>query len=91
MTATDGDVSPPRPLLHLTQLPGWTLGAPRGIGVPGLTPSDEDVPPDVAPVGGEGEQQQGLQVHAFHQQPVEVGQHRVLHEGNGCFALHLWG
>lgn len=49
----------------------------RGVDVPGdpaLTPADEDVPPDVPLVGGEGEQQQGLQVHALHQQPVEVGQ-----------------
>lgn len=64
----------------------------RGVDVPGgptLTPADEDVPPDVPLVGGEGEQQQGLQVHALHQQPVEVGQDRVLEEGDGCFAVHL--
>lgn len=75
MTATDGDVSPLGPFLHLTQLLGWTLGAPGGVEIPRLTPSNEDIPPDVAPVRGEGEQQQGLQVHALHQQPEEVGQH----------------
>lgn len=43
--------------------------------VPRLTPADEDVAPGVAPVAGEGEQQQRLQVQPLHQQPVEVGQH----------------
>lgn len=68
----------------------WDLAGgadvPQG---PTLTPADEDVPPDVPLVGGEGEQQQGLQVHALHQQPVEVGQDRVLEEGDGCFAVDL--
>lgn len=43
--------------------------------VPRLTPADEDVAPGVAPVTGESEQQQCLQVQPLHQQPVEIGQH----------------
>lgn len=67
--------------------PHWRgVDVPRG---PALTPADEDVPPDVPLVRSEGEQQQGLQVHALHQQPVEVGQDRVLEEGDGCFTVHL--
>lgn len=70
---------------------GTSLEGADVLGGGTLTPADEDVPPDVTLVGGEGEQQEGLQVHALHQQPVEVSQDRVLEEGDGCFAVHLRG
>ena len=50
---------------------------------PILTPSNQDVPPEVFPLRDEGQGQQGLQVHALHQQPEVIGQDAELEEGHG--------
>ena len=42
------------------------------------TPADEYVPPEVLPLGEEGDGEQGVQVEALHQQPEEVGHDTVL-------------
>lgn len=47
------------------------------------TPTDEDIPPEVLLLEDEGERQQRLQVHPFHQQPEVVGQDTELEKGHG--------
>lgn len=55
------------------------------------TPANQDVPPEVLPLWHEGERQQGLQVHSFHQQPEVISQNAELEEGHGRLAGGLLG
>lgn len=50
---------------------------------PVLTPSDQNVPPEVFPLRDESEGQQGLQIHALHQQPEVICQDAELKESHG--------
>lgn len=54
-----------------------------------LTPANQDVPPEVFPLGDEGQGQQGLQIHALHQQPEVIGQDAELEESHGRLARRL--
>ena len=53
------------------------------------TPADESVPPEILLLGDEGEGQQGLEVHAFHQEPEVVSQDAKLEEGHRRLAGSL--
>lgn len=55
------------------------------------TPSNEDVPPEVLPLGEEGNSQQGVKVEALHEQPEEACHDAVLEENHHGLAAHLWG
>lgn len=57
--------------------------------IPSLTPSNQDVPPEVFPLGDEGQGEEGLQVHALHQQPEVIGQDAELEKGHGWFTCCL--
>jgi lipoate-protein ligase A len=46
----------------------------------GLTPAYAQIKPEDALLRENREGQQRVQVHAFHQQPVVIGRHAVLHE-----------
>lgn len=48
-----------------------------------LTPSNQDVPPEVFPLRDEGQGQQGLQIHALYQQPEVIGKDAELEESHG--------
>ncbi len=54
-----------------------------------LTPSNQDVPPEVFPLRNKGQGQQGLQIHALHQQPEVIGQDAELEEGHRRLACCL--
>lgn len=54
-----------------------------------LTPSGQKVPPEVLLLRDEGESEQGLQVHAFHQQPEVISQDAELEESYSRFTRHL--
>lgn len=54
-----------------------------------LTPSNQDVPPEIFPLRDEGQGQQRLQVHALHQQPEVIGQDAELEESHGWLARCL--
>ena len=56
---------------------------------PLLTPANQDVPPEVFPLWDESEGQQGLQVHALHQQPEVIGQDAELEESHSWLARCL--
>lgn len=47
------------------------------------TPTNQDVPPEVLPLRDEGQGQQGLQIHALHQQPEVICQDAELEERHG--------
>lgn len=48
-----------------------------------LTPSNQNVPPEVLPLGHERQGEQSLQVHALHQQPEIICQDAELEESHG--------
>lgn len=54
-----------------------------------LTPSNQDIPPEVFPLWDEGQSQQCLQIHALHQQPEVIGQDAELEESHGWLARFL--
>lgn len=54
-----------------------------------LTPADQNISPEVLPLGEEGNGQQCMQIKAFHQQPEETGHYTVLEKHNHCFAANL--
>lgn len=54
-----------------------------------LTPSCQNVPPEVFPLRDEGKREQRLQVHALHQQPEVISQDAELEEGYSRFTRHL--
>lgn len=53
-----------------------------------LTPADAQVDFEVVPLGEHGDDQQVVEVDAFHQQPVAVGHDAVLHHHHGDAAAH---
>lgn len=54
-----------------------------------LTPSNQDVPPEVFPLRDERQGQQGLQIHALNQQPEVISQDAELEESYGWLACCL--
>lgn len=54
-----------------------------------LTPSSQNVPPEVFPLRDKGESEKRLQVHALHQQPEVISQDAELEESYSRFACHL--
>lgn len=56
-----------------------------------LTPSNQNVPPEVLPLGHERQGEQSLQVHALHQQPEIICQDAELEESHGWFTGCLQG
>lgn len=54
-----------------------------------LTPSSQNVPPEIFPLRDEGESKQRLQVHALHQQPEVISQDAELEESYSRFTRHL--
>lgn len=54
-----------------------------------LTPADQDVSPEVFPLGEERDGQQSVQIETFHQQPEEAGHDAVLEEHDHHFAADL--
>lgn len=63
----------------------------NSIGSRKLTPADDDVPPEVFLLEGEGESEQGLQVHPLHQEPEVVCQDAELEEGHSRLTGSLPG
>lgn len=56
-----------------------------------LTPSDDGVPVEVAPLGEEGLHQQREQIEALNEEPEVVGHDAVMEENHHCFTAHLQG
>lgn len=54
-----------------------------------LTPANQDVGPEVLPLGEEGDGQQRVKIKAFHQEPEEAGHYTVLEEHHHNFAANL--
>lgn len=54
-----------------------------------LTPADQDICPEVLPLGEEGDGQEGVKIKTFHQQPEETGHDTILEEHNHHFAANL--
>lgn len=54
-----------------------------------LTPSDDGVPVEVAPLGEEGLHQQREKVEALDEQPEVVGHDTVVEENHHRFTAHL--
>lgn len=55
------------------------------------TPTNQDVPPEVFPLGKEGDGQQSVEVEALHQQPEETRHDAIMEENHHCFAAQLEG
>lgn len=55
---------------------------------PQLTPANKHVDGEAGGVGVD-DQQQGVQVKSFHQQPEEVGHHKVVKENQSGLTAHL--
>lgn len=53
------------------------------------TPADQDVPPEVFPLGEEGNGQQSVKVDALHQQPEVTRHDAILEENHHRLAAHL--
>lgn len=47
------------------------------------TPSNQDVPPEVFPLGDKCQGEQRLQIHALHQQPEVICKNTELEESHG--------
>lgn len=56
-----------------------------------LTPSNQNVPPEVLPLGHKRQGEQGLQVHPLHQQPEIICQDAELEESHGWLTGCLQG
>lgn len=54
-----------------------------------LTPADQDICPEVLPLGEERDGQEGVKIKTFHQQPEETGHDTILEEHNHHFAANL--
>lgn len=53
------------------------------------TPANQDVPPEVLPLRKEGDDQQGVKIQPFHQEPEEVGHDTVLEKNHHGLAAYL--
>jgi len=54
-----------------------------------LTPTNQNIGPEVLPLGEKRHSQQRVKIKALHQQPEETGHYTVLEEHNHCFAANL--
>lgn len=54
-----------------------------------LTPADQNVSPEVFPLGEERHGQQRVKIKTLHQEPEETGHNTVLEEHNHRFAADL--
>lgn len=63
--------------------------SPDGAHTPStLTPADTQVDFEVVPLREDGDDQEVVEVNAFHQQPVAVGHDAVLHHHHGDAAAN---
>lgn len=71
---------------HASDQYSSTYGGERRLA---RTPANQDVPPEVFPLGEEGNGQQSVKVDALHQQPEVTRHDAILEENHHRLAAHL--